>query len=35
MLRFFFRKGTLGKPFPKELFRMHWNDKQFKVSEVK
>lgn len=27
-LGFFIRKVTLGKPLPKELFGMHWNEEQ-------
>lgn len=31
VLGFFIRKVTLGKPLPKELFRMHWNEEKFEV----
>lgn len=28
VLGFFIRKVTLGKPFPKELFSMHWTEEK-------
>lgn len=28
VLGFFIRKVTLGKPLPKELFSMHWNEEK-------